>query len=309
MNTHTDPTAQGPDFGVLVFPNTSWETLVARAELAEEMGFRSLWVDDHIVNPARPSQTWLESWTTIAGLASRTGRILVGPLVSNVVLRHPVMLARQALSVDAISGGRLQVGLGAGYAVTDHYIVGVRMWDKPERVERFREAVTIIDRLLSSTPVTFAGKHYRVDGLHLRPAPIHRPRPPLCIAAHDDSSLRLVAEFGDSWSSFGGWGLTSGQLIETTRRRAAKLDECCAEIGRDPSSIRRQVLAGSPAVTPDPIWSSVDAFDTWARTWRDIGIDEIICYFPPDVLYSRDLVDPKVLDHLRERLAAAGKTR
>lgn len=276
------------DFSALIFPNGTWEDVVDRARRAEELGFRGLWVDDHIVNPARPGQRWYDAWTALAGLAAATSRIRLGPLVSNVVLRHPAMLARQALSVEAMSGGRLQLGIGAGYAASDHAAVDVPVWSPAERSARFREAVSLLDRLLRG---------------ELRPAP--QRRLPVCVAAHAPSSLRLAAEYGDMWSSFGGFGSTSSEVIELTRRRGAILDAHCAEIGRDPASVRRVALAGSPATTADPIWSSVAAFEHWVGRWTEIGIDELALYFPPELLWRRELVDERVLERLRELLLVA----
>lgn len=292
------------DFGALLFPNVAWPTLVDRCERAEELGFRSLWIDDHGANPQAPRSNWFEAFTTLAGLANCTRHILLGPLVSNVILRHPAVLARQAATVENMSGGRLQLGIGAGYAPTDHELVGTEPWSRDERAARFAEAVELIDGLLRAEPVDFDGAYYRADGLRLRPAPLQRPRPPICIAAHDDSSLRLVARFGDIWSSFGGWGLSSRRLLDITTRRSAALDEYCAESGRDPSTIRRQLLAGNPATTPDPIWSSVRAFDEWVAGWHQVGIDEIVLYFPPELLYEPDLINPAVTEHLRGLLFA-----
>jgi alkanesulfonate monooxygenase SsuD/methylene tetrahydromethanopterin reductase-like flavin-dependent oxidoreductase (luciferase family) len=177
------------DFGVLLFPNTSWETLVDRAEQAENLGFRSLWIDDHGANPAAPRSNWLEAFTTLAGLANCTRRILLGPLVSNVVLRHPVMLARQALGIETMSGGRLQLGIGAGYAPTDHEVAGRTAWTTAERRQRFAEAVELLDALLRGEDVEYTGCHYVLERFRLRPRPVQLPRPPVCIAAHDRSSL------------------------------------------------------------------------------------------------------------------------
>lgn len=292
------------EFGALLFPNVAWATLVDRCERAEELGFRSLWIDDHGANPQAPKSNWFEAFTTLAGLANCTRRILLGPLVSNVILRHPVVLARQALTVENMSGGRLQLGIGAGYAPTDHELVGIDPWPRDERAARFAEAVELIDGLLRAEPVDFPGTYYQARGLRLRPAPVRRPRPPMCIAAHDRSSLRLVAEFGDIWSSFGGWGLSSRRLLDITRKRSDALDEFCAGLGRDPATVRRQILAGNPATTPDPIWSSVQAFDEWVAGWQQVGIDEIVLYFPPELLYEADLIDPTVVEHLRALLFA-----
>jgi alkanesulfonate monooxygenase SsuD/methylene tetrahydromethanopterin reductase-like flavin-dependent oxidoreductase (luciferase family) len=296
------------DFGVLLFPNVAWGTLVDRCEQAEQLGFRSLWIDDHAANPAAPRSNWFEAFTTLAGLATCTSRILLGPLVSNVILRHPVMLARQAVGIDHMSGGRLQLGLGAGYAPSDHGMVESPVWPTGERLERFGEAVTVVDALLRGEPVDHDGRHYRVRDTRLRPRPVQRPRPPLCIAAHRRESLEVVARHADIWSSFGGWGLTSHELLAVTRNRAAALEESCAQIGRDPGLIRRQILAGNPATTPDPIWSSVGAFDDWVAGWQEAGIDEIVLYFPPEVLYEPGLVDRAVLDHLAATLFARRAT-
>jgi alkanesulfonate monooxygenase SsuD/methylene tetrahydromethanopterin reductase-like flavin-dependent oxidoreductase (luciferase family) len=297
------------DFGVLLFPNVAWRTLVDRCEQAEEIGFRSVWIDDHGANPSAPKSNWFDAFSTLAGLANCTQRILLGPLVSNVILRHPAQLARQAATIENMSGGRLQLGVGAGYAPTDHAVSGTEPWPTPERVGRFAEAVELLDALLRGETVDYVGTFYEVTNLRLRPGPIQQPRPPLCIAAHSLSSLRLVARYGDIWSSFGGFGLLSADLLAVTESRAAALDEICAQLGRDPSTIRRQILAGSPATTPDPIWSSVNAFDDWVAGWQQAGIDEIVLYFPPEVLYEPELIDPAVVEHLRALLFARQSVR
>jgi alkanesulfonate monooxygenase SsuD/methylene tetrahydromethanopterin reductase-like flavin-dependent oxidoreductase (luciferase family) len=292
------------DFGVLLLPVGGWETLFDRCMRAESMGFRSVWIDDHAVNPSTPQGNWADSFTMLAALATCTRRVLLGPLVANVILRHPLMLARQAAGIDEISDGRLQLGIGAGYAPSDHAAVGGESWDVTERLERFGEAAELIDALLRGDYVDFHGRHYQADHLRLRPRPLQRPRPPLCVAAHRRESLQIAARHADIWSSFGGWGLSSTELLAVTKARGDALAEFCAELGRDPATIRRQVLAGNPAVTMDPIWSSVGAFDTWLAGWQEIGIDEVILYFPPEVLFEPDLVDRAVLDHLQGLVSA-----
>src|SRR5690606_6872812 len=118
------PPAPRPDgpmrFGALLLPTGSWPDLVQRAREAEAIGFDFVWLDDHAAHPARPRAPWSEVWTALAGLAAATTRVRLGPLVANVILRHPVLLARQARTVEQIAGGRLEVGLGAGYAASDH---------------------------------------------------------------------------------------------------------------------------------------------------------------------------------------------
>ncbi len=255
-------------FGALLLPNVPWTELVRRAADAEAAGFDAVWIDDHIVHPARPESPWLEAWTTLAGLATTTQTITIGPLVSNIVLRAPALLARQALTVDELSAGRLDVGIGAGYAPSDHAALGEEVWPDAERFRRFEAAVAQVREALPGVPLT--------------------------VAAHGRRAIGVAARYGDAWVSFGGFGLTAETVLEATRERVELLGSLAN--GRP---IRRRLLAGSAALTPEPIWQSVGAFDDFVGRYRAIGIDEFAFHWPPQA--TNPNVDAAVVDEIVAR--------
>ncbi|MFJ7217843.1 LLM class flavin-dependent oxidoreductase [Amycolatopsis sp. NPDC098790] len=238
----------------LLIPNTGWPELLARARRLEDLGVEGVWVDDHVLNPAHPEQPWLDAWSLLPALAASTSRIRIGSLVANGLLRPPVVLARQALSVDQISNGRLELGLGAGYAAADRAAGN----DIP-----FTDVLTIVDSVLRGEPV--------LEGFpSLAPA----RRIPLTIAAHGPRSLALAAKYGDRWVSYGGFGLSAHDHLAVTKKRIDVLKEA-------DRPVRRMLLAGSPAVTAEPIWSSIGAVTDFVGRYREIGIDDFVFYYPP----------------------------
>jgi alkanesulfonate monooxygenase SsuD/methylene tetrahydromethanopterin reductase-like flavin-dependent oxidoreductase (luciferase family) len=142
-------------------------------------------------------------------------------------------------------------------------------------VARFREAVEIVDRALREEVATFRGRYYQVVDAPVYPRPVQRPRPPLTLAANGPASLRLAAEYADTWNSLGGPGLSPRASLDVTRQRDALLDEYCVAIGRDPAAIGRSFLVGFAGDTP---FASVDAFHEVVGRYREIGIDEFIFY-------------------------------
>ena len=292
-------------FGGLLLPNAEWPVVVGRAMELERLGFDLVVMDDHLSNPVRPAQPWLEVWTALAGIAAATTSIRLGPLVSNTVLRHPGLLARQASTVDQIAGGRLEIALGSGYAPSDHRGVQQPMWSAAERAVRFREAVATVDALLRGEHAP-AGEFVDVGDLAIAPLSAQHPRPPLTIAADGPLALDVAATYGDAWVSFGGWDLATDEAIAITRRRSDELDRRAEAIGRDPATIGRTLLAGSAAVNRDPIWTSVEAFEDFTGRFRAIGIDTIVFYFPPDAV-SRAVDDDtvgRVIHEVMPRLRA-----
>src|ERR1700681_1057897 len=223
-------------FGICTDQNMAWSTLVERWKLYEELGFDSVWDCDHYVQPSRPHGPYFEGWTLLAGLAAVTSRIRIGVLVSCNTFRHPSLLAKEAVTVDHISNGRLELGLGAGWYEAEHTMFGIDFPDPAERVGRFREAVAIIDQLLRNDETSYAGRYYHLRQARSRPRPVQQPRPPLILAGHQRKMLRIVAEYADGWSSFG--------TVEEMRARSDMLNEHCLAIGRDPRTIRRSFYAG-----------------------------------------------------------------
>ena len=258
-------------FGLCTDQNLPFPTLVERWQLFERLGFDSVWDCDHFNQPSRPTGPYYEGWTLLAALAARTERIRVGVLVSCNTFRHPGLLAHEAMTVDHVSNGRLELGLGAGWYVPEHEQFGIPFPSPGELVSRFHEAVRIVDALLRDGVSTFAGKHYQLRDAHVRPLPVQRPRPPFTLGAHKSRMLRICAEFADGWNSFG--------TVEEMRGRNRILDEHCAAVGRDPTTIWRSFYGWASKMAEqgmaDP-WSSVGAFEEMVGRYRAAGVNEFL---------------------------------
>ncbi len=264
-------------FGICTDQNLPWPTLVERWRYFEALGFDSVWDCDHYIQPSRPTAPYFEGWTLLAGLAARTERIRVGVLVSSNTFRHPALLAKEAVTVDHISNGRLELGLGAGWYVPEHEKFGLDFPPPAELVGRFREAVEIVDGLLRNEVTSYEGRYYQLREAPFRPGPVQRPRPPLTIGAKGPKMLEIVARHADAWNSSG--------TVEEVRARNRVLDEKCAAIGRDPAEIVRS-LYGWAAIMPDDPWESVEAFQEVIGRYRDAGIEEFIIDQPPDAQFG-----------------------
>src|SRR6266508_1634998 len=230
-------------FGIITLPNAAWPTMVDRWRYVESLGFDSVWLGDHFVNPHQPSQPWFEAWTLLTALATQTTRIRIGPLVTPFALRNPAMLARQALTLDHISHGRLELGLGGGVATDISYqMVGIPAWDPPERVARFREVVELIDRMLRNGVTTYAGRYYQLKEARMQPPVVQHPRPPITIAANGPAMLKIAAKYANTWNTYLASPMSLTEALDVVRQRNILLDEYCSEIGRDAHEIRRSIL-------------------------------------------------------------------
>ena len=258
-------------FGIVRNQNLPWETMVRHWQVFEELGFDSIWHADHYQRPSLPEEPFLEGWTLLAALALKTRRPRIGILVSSNTFRHPALLAKQAVTVDHISGGRLEFGLGTGWYKAEHERFGVDFPETAELVGRFAEAVELIDLLFRQDVTTWRGTYYEVRDAPFRPAPVQRPRPPITLGAHGPRMLRIVAKYADRWNSYG--------TTDEMRDRNAALDEACAEIGRDPTAIVRSLYGWTIPMGVDP-WSSVDAFADVVGRYREAGIAEFLMEAP-----------------------------
>jgi alkanesulfonate monooxygenase SsuD/methylene tetrahydromethanopterin reductase-like flavin-dependent oxidoreductase (luciferase family) len=257
--------------GLCVDQNLPYPDMVERWQMFDRLGYDSAWVCDHYIQPSRPAGPYFEGWTLLAALAARTERIRVGVLVSSNTFRHPALLAKEAVTLDHISNGRLDVGLGAGWYVPEHEKFGLDFPDPAELVGRFREAVEIVDRLLRDEITTYPGRYYQLTEAPMRPGPVQSPRPPLTLGAHGPRMLRVVAEYADAWNSFG----TPAQM----RERGEILDNHCRAIGRDPDSLRHSLYGWASMMGIDP-WVSVAAFEDMVGGYREAGVTEFIIDAP-----------------------------
>jgi F420-dependent oxidoreductase-like protein len=266
-------TARALRFGLCTDQNMPWPKTVERWQLIERLGFDSVWDCDHFLQPSRPDGPYFEAWTLLAALAAKTERIRLGVLVSCNTFRHPVLLAKEAVTVDHVSNGRLELGLGAGWYEPEHRTFGLEYPETGERVARFREAVEIVDSLLRNEVTTYEGRYYTLREAAFRPGPLQKPRPRLTLGAHGPRMLRIVARHADAWNSHG----TEAEI----RERNQILDEACAEVGRDPDAISRGVYYWVPHSDADP-WASMDAFQDVVGRYREAGINEFILDHPRD---------------------------
>ena len=261
------------------------DELAAMARAAEETGFDSLWVGDHLLYHEPERGPW-DCWTTLAWLAGITERVELGPLVAATAFHPPGVIARMAAAVDELSGGRFVLGIGAGWNEVEAAAYGIDLHATlTERFDAFDEGCQAIIGLLSNEQTTFHGRYVQLTDAYCNPKPIQRPHPPICIGGQGERrTLRSVARFAQHWNYPGG----------TVEQFASKLDVLhahCADAGRDPSEITVSThLRGAPGA--DGVAEVVDQ----AKRYRDAGLDLGIVYLQPPH-------SPAVLDELATALA------
>ena len=214
-----------------------WPRWKRLARAVEDLGYAGLYRSDHFTEPTGPHMDALELWASLTWLADNTERIEFGPLVSPVSFRHPVITAWQACAVDSLAGGRLQLGLGAGWQEREHDAFGFDLLDTGRRFARFEEGLEVITRLLrNEEPVSFNGEFYRLRGALLMP---RSPRPggvPIVIGGNGPRrTLPLVARHADEWN---GVFLTADGFADLN----ARMDELLREAGRPPETVRRSLM-------------------------------------------------------------------
>ena len=248
--------------------HAEWGPMVDFWKEADQIELYSTgWTFDHFY-PIFSDETGpcFEGWTMLAFMAGVTRRIRLGVLVTGNTHRHPAVLANMAATIDVASGGRLDIGLGAGWAENEHAAYGIDLPALPERFDRLEEACAVIDTLLTNEWSDFRGQHYQLTNARCEPKPIQRPRPPLLIGGKGQRrTLRIVAEWADEWNFPGGEPEELRHLIEVLHRH-------CADIGRDPNEIGISVKAEA---TIEPA-----AFADLIASYRDAGAQHIIAHFP-----------------------------
>ena len=202
--------------------------------IADEGGFDHVWDFDHLasIGPLGPDRPIYEGWALQAAMAEATQRVRIGCLVTGNTYRHPVVLAKLAVTVDHLSGGRLEFGIGAAWAQVEHDMFG--MEGLHHRVGWLSESLQIIRSLFTQERTNFDGRYYHLKDAIANPKPIQKPHPPIWIGAQGDTTLRLTARYADVWNISGGDPEFVGELIK-------KFDAICAEVGRDPNEIRRSL--------------------------------------------------------------------
>ena len=261
-----------------------WEEIKRRVIWAEETGFESAWVFDHFT-ALYGSRTGpcLEAWTLLAALAAVTSRIRLGALVTGVTYRHPSLLATEVVTVDHVSGGRLDVGLGAAWHEEEHRRLGFDFPPTGQRVERLEETIQVIKGLLSRDDFDFHGRHYRLRKAFYRPRPVQQPHPPIWIGASGEKvMLPLAARHADVWHGFG----SASELA----RKSALVDRAATRAGRDPGEIGR--------CTDLSISEPWDHVRREGERLRDAGFTHVIASWPSEGLARVEEFATKVMPEL-----------
>ncbi|MFE1575256.1 LLM class flavin-dependent oxidoreductase [Streptomyces fradiae] len=270
---------------------------------AEELGFHAAYTYDHLSWRSFRDGPWFGALPTLTAAAAATRRMRLGTLVTSPNFRHPVTLAKELISLDDISGGRITLGIGAGGSGFDATALGQEAWTPRERADRFAEFVPLLDRLLTEGAVTHEGPHYSAVEARNVPGCVQRPRLPFAVAATGPRGMRLAARHGQAWVTTGDPKLfetgTPEQSRAALREQLDRLGKACAEIGRDAAEPDKILLTG---FTPEAngVLDSVDAFVDFAGRHAELGFDEIVVHAPiPGSVFAADEV-------VFERIATEG---
>ncbi|MCA5893647.1 LLM class F420-dependent oxidoreductase [Isoptericola sp. NEAU-Y5] len=256
---------------------------------ADDAGFDHVWVMDHIASLGEdPTRPIFDAWAMQAAMAVTTTRVRIGCMVSGNTYRHPGMLAKLAATVDHLSGGRLEFGIGAGWNEREHTMYGLDLGTVGERMDRLSEALQIVRSLWSEPTTTFEGAHYRLADAVAEPKPVQRPGPPIWVGGSGPRrTLRLVAEHADAWNDTNSSPERIAELSEVLARH-------CDDVGRDPAQIRRTVQL---RLREHPVEALPRLVDEYAA----VGVTEFVVVLPTEgdsLAALDDVVD--ALPRLRE---------
>src|SRR6476469_3704625 len=264
-------------FGLKLSQAATIDTLTTIWRIADDSGFDHCWNMDHFASlGGNDTLDIFEAWTLLAGMAARTTRTRVGCSVTGNTYRHPAVLAKAAVTVDHLSGGRLEFGIGAGWAENEHTMLGLPFGRARDRADRLEEALPVIRSLWTAPRTTFAGTHYQLTDAVAEPKPVQSPHPPIWIGGVGRRrTLRMAAEHAAVWNSPGG-------SPEEVAELSAVLDGHCADVGRDPAEIRRSVQIRVPA--------DVAGLVEQVAGFTEVGVTEIILIVAADPVAQAERV-------------------
>ena len=262
-------------------PTHTFDRLLTLAHHAEQTGWHGLWLADHFMpNAEDTSAPWPEAFTTLAALAATVPRLIICTLVAGNTYRHPAVLSKMAVTIYHISGGRMVLGIGAGWQENEHQKYGIPFDSVTERLTKLEEACQVIKALTSADSANFAGKHYQLDRAPLEPKPLQQALHLLVGGGGEKVTLRIAAAYADEWNV---WG-----TLSTAERKIRILNEHCERLGRDPCTLKKTLVA-LVFLTDDPdfaakmrentqasIAGSVTELQDIFGAYRALGVDEFI---------------------------------
>jgi len=291
--------------GVCIVPTDPWPTAVAQARHVEGLGYDHLWTYDHLSWQHYRERAWFAAIPWLTGLAGVTERIRLGTLVCSPNFREPLTLAKDAIALDHVSGGRFLLGVGAGGVGWDATVYGGDPLPARARTDRFVEMVEALDGLLTHGSYSYAGEHYVIADARTLPGPLQQPRLPLAVAAAGPRALALAGRLADAWITIGDpWrDPTPAGTERAVRDQVRRFEDACVAAGRDPAAVDRIMLAGADEERPI---ASAAAFEDFAGRYAALGITDVVVHHPraedphwddpPDVL---DVIATEVLPGLR----------
>jgi F420-dependent oxidoreductase-like protein len=307
-------------FGIQTGPqHVSWPELLDIWQVADRLSFDTAWTFDHffpIMSDPKGSQ--LEGWVTLTALAEETRHVRVGTLVTGITYREPAVLAKMGATLDVITGGRLEMGLGAAWFQQEHEALGIPFPPVAERIKRLGEACEVIKRMWTEDVATWDGQYYHIREAYCNPKPVQKPHPPILIGGGGEQlTLKMVARYADAWNAFG--------PPELFRHKIDVLRRHCEAIGRDPETIEKSVsmppviskdrskldamladMASRRAMTIEDaraamLWGTPDDAIKKIQSYQELGVTHIILSLraPYDPV-QLELVAREVIPALRE---------
>lgn len=268
---------------VVMLPIHPWRQARAVWQRAEQLGCHAAYTYDHLSWRQFRDGPWFGALPTLTAAATATRNLRLGTMVTSPNFRHPVTLAKDLMTLDDVSEGRLTVGIGAGGTGFDATVLGNGPWSAAERADRFAELVTLTDELLREPVTTREGRYYSAHEARMVPGTVQRPRPPFLLAANGPRGMQLVARYGQ------GWVTTSAEPADQLERLAA----ACDAAGRDPARLQKVLLTGFGADDPP---RSLSAVVDRAGRYQQLGIGELVVHWP--VAESQFALDERLFEQI-----------
>jgi alkanesulfonate monooxygenase SsuD/methylene tetrahydromethanopterin reductase-like flavin-dependent oxidoreductase (luciferase family) len=268
----------------VILPVYPWRTGREVWRRAEELGLHAAYTYDHLTWQSFRGGPWFGTVPTLAAAAAATEWIRLGTMVASPNFRHPVPFAKELMTLDELSGGRITLGIGSGGEGFDATVLGAERWPVRERADRFGEFTRLLDKLLTQDETTSEGAYYSAFEAQMLPGSTQRPRLPFHVAAAGPRGMRLAVELGQGWITVG--SMEDGPKV--VGEQLERLRATCAEAGRDYDSMERTLLNMPRADAERPL-RSFDAFVDWAGRYQELGVTELILHWPiPDSLFAAD---------------------
>ncbi|SEG83573.1 Flavin-dependent oxidoreductase, luciferase family (includes alkanesulfonate monooxygenase SsuD and methylene tetrahydromethanopterin reductase) [Thermomonospora echinospora] len=291
--------------GVMILPEHPWPRAREVWTAAERLGFDHAWTYDHLMWRWFSDRPWYATMPTLTAAAAVTSRIRLGMLVASPNFRHPVNFAKELVTLDDVSAGRLVCGVGAGAEGFDSRIRGDRPLTARERGARFAEFTELLDRLLRDPQTTFHGDFYTALEVRTEPGCVQSPRIPLAVAAAGPRGMALAARLADTWVTTGAPNLFElqpyAQVLPVVKDQMAEVDRACEAVGRDPATLRRLLVTD---VSVGGVLESAETYRDAAGLYGELGITDLVVHWPrPDFPYQGRV---EVLEEVAETVLGGG---